>query len=227
MNKLFLKIIALLIIPLGLTMLQGCYPNDSLTVEQTDVVATIYNDSVDFNTIKTYYMPDTVFVLGDEDDDKKKPIENPEVILDNIASNLAAYGYTRLFTEDDGEPDVVVMTGAFTSTTVTVGWWYPYYSGWWWKNGERDTDYWYPWYPGYYPPGYWPSYPVYSSYTTGTVIWDMHNPNDYDVVEGDTLSRIYWNAAIQGVLNGANPSTRIKNSIDQAFSQSPQIKTSK
>jgi hypothetical protein len=55
----------------------------------------------------------------------------------------------------------------------------------------------------------------------------MYNPNDYDIIDGDTLSRIYWNAAVQGILSGTNTNARVKSAIDQAFEQSPQIKTSK
>jgi len=224
MKRSILKFMAIMIIPLGITLMQGCYPDNNLTYEETDIVITVYNDSVDFNKLSTYYMPDTVFVLGDEDDDEKEPIENQEFILEAMETNLNNFGYTRIYDEEDGIPDVIVSIGAFTSTTVSVGWWYPYYPGYWWKSGERDTDYWYPWYPGYYPPGYWPSYPYYTSYTTGTIIFDMYNPQDYDIIEGDTLATVYWNGGIQGVLSGGSSDSRIEKGINQAFLQSPQIK---
>ncbi|NOY50690.1 MAG: DUF4136 domain-containing protein [Chlorobi bacterium] len=220
MSKLFYNVIALLVIPLGITMLQGCYPNDGLTAEQTDLVVSTYNDSVDFNTLSTYFMADTVYVLGDGDN--KEAVKNPEVILDNIASNMAAAGYSRITEEGQGKPDVVVLAGAVKSTTVNVGWWYPWYPGWGW--GGYPGWGWGGW-GGYYPPGYYPPYPTYSSYTTGTIVWDMTNPDDYDVIDGDTLARVYWTAGVQGVLNGGNTSTRIKRGIDQAFAQSPQINT--
>jgi hypothetical protein len=220
MKKLFYNLAALFIIPIGLTMLQGCYPDDSLSAEETDVVLSTFNDSVDFTTLSSYFMNDTVYVLGD--DEKKEPVKNSDLILSTIATNMAASGYTRITDEAQGKPDVVVLVGAFTSTTVSIGWWYPYYPGWGWGG-----------YPGwgwgggggYYPPGYYPPYPTYSSYTTGSVVFDMTNPDDYDVINGDTLARVYWNAGIQGVLNGGNADNRIKKGINQAFTQSPEIKT--
>ena len=225
MNKLFYKLAVLLIVPLGITLLQDCYPNDSLSATETDVVLTVYNDSVDFTTLSTYYMNDTVYILDDEDE--KTPIDNPDAILNALASNMAAAGYTRIGIESEDKPDVVLLTGAFTSTTVSVGWWYPYYGwggGWWYwsanESADRGTNYW----GGYYPP-YWGGVPYYTSYTTGTVVFDMVNPDDYTVIGEDTLTTVYWNGGIQGVLNGGNTDTRVKNSIDQAFIQSPQIKT--
>lgn len=222
MNKLFLKLAAIAIIPLGLTLLQGCYPNDSLSSDETDVVLTFYNDSVDFNDLSTYFMNDTVFILGD--DDEKEPIDNPEVIINQIATNMAAAGYTRITEESQEKPDIIILTGAFTSTTVSVGWWYPYWGwggGWWYWSAERGADYW----GGYYPGWGYGGVPYYTSYTTGTVVIDMVNPDDYDVIGSDTLVRVYWNAGIQGILNGANTDFRVKKAIDQAFTQSPQIKT--
>lgn len=221
MNKLFLKLVAILVIPLGITMLQGCYPNDDLSYNDTDVVLTFYNDSVDFKTLSTYYMLDTVYIL--DDTDEPEPMEDPSAILNAIASNMATAGYTRINESSPDKPDVVVMAGAFTSTTVSVGWYYPYWGwgGWWYWGAERGTNYW----GGYYPGWGYGGMPYYTSYTTGTVVMDMVNPDDYDVIAGDTLVRVYWNAGIQGVLSGGSTDTRVKKGIDQAFTQSPQIKT--
>lgn len=222
MNKHFYKILALLILPIGVTLFSGCYPDDSLSAEQTDVVLTQYNDSVDFSNLSTYYLNDTVYILDDDED--LVPVDNQDLIVSQIVTNMSAAGYTRIYEESTDKPDVVILTGAFKNTTVNVGWYYPYYGwggGWWYWSAERGTDYW----GGYYPP-YWGA-PYYTSYTTGSVVFDMVNPDDYRVVDGDTLVNVYWNAGIQGVLNGSNTDSRLKKAIDQAFMQSPQIKISK
>ncbi len=223
MKKLILKFMAIMIIPLGITLMQGCYPNNDLTYENTDIVVTFYNDSADFNTLSTYYLSDSVYFLDDEE--SPDPIDDSDVITNQIAKNMADAGYTRITEESPVAPDVVILTGVFSETTVSVGWYYPWYGyggGWWYWGAERSTDYW----GGYYP--YYPSYggmPYYTSYTTGTLVFDMMNPDDYDIIGNDTLVRVYWNAAAQGVLSSGSSDTRIKNSIDQAFLQSPQIKT--
>ena len=223
MRNSILKFMAILIIPLGITLMQGCYPNDDLSYNDTDVVLTFYNDSVDFKTLSTYYMIDTVYILDDKED--PEPMEDPSAILNAISTNMTAAGYTRIYDGNPDKPNVVVMAGAFTSTTVSVGWYYPWYGyggGWWYWGAERGTNYWGGYYPGY---PWYGGMPYYTSYTTGTVIFDMVNPDDYDVIGNDTLVRVYWNAAIQGVLSGGSTDTRVKKGIDQAFTQSPQIKT--
>ncbi len=219
MRNLILKFMAIMIIPLGITLMQGCYPDNDLTYEETDIVVTFYNDSTDFNTLSTYYLSDSVYFLDDAEN--PEPLDNSNVITNQIAKNMAEAGYTRITEESPVQPDVVILTGVFSKTTVSVGWYYPWYGyggGWYW-GAERSTDYWGGWYP------YYPSYPYYTSYTTGTLVFDMMNPDDYDIIGTDTLARVYWNAAAQGVLSSGSSDTRIKNSIDQAFLQSPQIKT--
>ena len=214
MKKNLFKYLLLTVITMGILIFQGCYPENDLTYEQTDVVLTTYNDSVDFSSLNTYYLSDTVYIL--DEDDEQVPLENQDIIVDNIVSNMTSAGYTRITTEEQGKPDVVILVGAFTSTTTNVGWWYPYYPGWGWGG-----------WGGYYPGGYYPGYPYVSSYTTGTVVWDMANPDDYDIIKGDTVARVYWNCGIQGVLSGGSSDSRIIKGINQAFAQSPQIKINK
>jgi len=55
---------------------------------------------------------------------------------------------------------------------------------------------------------------------------EMVNPNDYDIIKGDTVARVYWNGALNGLLEGSNIKTRVLDGIAQAFKQSPEIKTS-
>jgi len=52
----------------------------------------------------------------------------------------------------------------------------------------------------------------------------MANPLDFRVIAGDTVVPIYWAGAINGVLTGSDAS-RITKGINQAFEQSPQIRT--
>lgn len=229
MKKWLINLSLVLVFPIGILLLDGCYPNESITVDQTDIVLTGNYDSVNFKALKTYYLPDTVFPVRDDTTDKS-PVPNNDLIISDIASNMNAYGYTRVYPGPDvPEPDVVITTAAISVTNVTVGWWYPYYPYWgwgWYKNSDagRGIDYWY-YPPGYYPPGWgWGGVPYYSSYTTGTLLMEMSNPNDVRVVDGDTVVPIYWAGAVSGVLSGSGNSSRITNGIDQAFIQSPYLK---
>ncbi|MEJ2593955.1 MAG: DUF4136 domain-containing protein [bacterium] len=228
------KLFSLLLMLLfgGIMLLDGCYPNDSISVDQSDIVLTGRYDSVDFQTLKTYYMPDTVFPVR-EDTTDKSPVPNQDFILQTIESNMSAYGYQRVYYDENAQnPDVMLAVSGILVTTVSVGWWYPYYPGWgwgwgWYKKGDasRDLDYWYGGWWGYYPPGWgWGSVPYYSSYTTGTLLIEMSNPEDFRVIDGDTVVPIYWAAGLNGVASGGSDQSRIGNGIDQAFLQSSYLK---
>ena len=226
-KNLSIKILLGLFISSGIMMLSSCYPNDDLTVYETDIVMVGYNDSVNFTKLNTYYMSDTVHVVRDDTSDHSLIDYNNDIIA-QIASNMAAYGYTRVYDTLSGIPNVQIGTSAITVKNVSV--YYPYYPywgygwGWGWKSNSRESNYYYPGYPGYYPPGYGWGYPYYTSYTTGTLLIEMANPADHQVVGTDTLVPIYWNAGINGVLSG-NDKNRTLELIDKAFELSPQIKT--
>ena len=229
MKKWLLNLSLAFILPAGILFLDGCYPNDAISIDQSDIVLTGYYDSVNFKTLKTYYLPDTVFPVRDDETDKS-PVANSDLILSEIAKNMQNYGYTRVYPGDEVEdPDLMFTVAAISTTTVTVGWWYPYYPYWgwgWYKNSsaDRGIDYWYG-YPGYYPPGWgWGGVPYYSSYTTGTILMEMSNPADYRVVDNDTVVPMYWAGGVNGVLSSGSNTARISNGIDKAFEQSPYLK---
>jgi len=206
----------------------SCYPNDDLTVSETDLVMTSYYDSVDFSNLNTYYMSDTIYPVRDDTSDKSL-IKNNNLIVKTIADNMQAIGYTRLYDTSSVAPDVRISAAAISITNIQVNWWYQYYPGWgwgwgWgWKKSSKGMDYYYG-YPGYYPPGWW-GYPYYTSYTTGTLLIEMANPSDIRVVDNDTVVPMYWTAAVSGVLgNASSNSDRAVSGVNKAFELSPEIK---
>ena len=236
-KKWLINLSLVLVFPVGIMLLDGCYPNDSISISETDIVLTGHIDSTDdfdFNNFSTYYMPDTVWPVR-EDTTDKSPVPNSDLILSDIARNMQAYGYTRVYYTDTATspPDLMMTVAALSTTTVSVGWWYPYYPGWGWgwgwykkSSASRGIDYWYGGYPGYYPPGWgWGGVPYYSSYTTGTILMEMSNPDDYRVVNGDTVVPMYWAGGLNGVMSSGSNTSRITKGIDQAFTQSPYLKT--
>jgi len=203
-----------------LAFLGGCYPDNTLTVSQADNVLTGYNDSVNFQSLHTYYMPDTIIVRRSDTTDKT-PVKDQGAYLSEIASQMQGMGYQRLTVDDSTwVPDVEIVVSALQNTFI-IGGWYPGwgypgwgYPGWGWGGG---------W---YYPPGYYPPIPWYSQYEVGTLLMEMINPNDYNIIKGDTLARVYWSGALNGLLEGNNIKTRVLNGIVQAFKQSPEIRSS-
>ena len=106
----------------------SCYPNDDLTVSETDLVMTSYYDSVDFSNLNTYYMSDTIYPVRDDTSDKSL-IKYNNLIVKTIADNMQAIGYTRLYDTSSVAPDVRISAAAISITNIQVNWWYPYYPG--------------------------------------------------------------------------------------------------
>ena len=157
---------------LGLAVLSAlgtaCHPDEPTSVAELDVVATAHDDSVNFGAIQTFVMPDSVVaIVPPESVATALPFDHSydQLILDGVASHLAAIGYTRLPTFDAGNPPDVVVTIrgiAVRNTDVYVCYpWYPYWG-------------WYGW-PCCYGPGWGVGYPVVTAtqYDVGTIVIDM------------------------------------------------------
>lgn len=193
---------------LSLVILWGCYPGGAEYYDETDIVYTNYDKNYDFKSKGTYSLPDKIVkVTGD-------PNAPPEYIndiygvpiLDEIDAQMQALGWTKV--DVNATPDVQVLPAAWTSTTVIYGgywgnywcWYYPYYCGGGW---------------------YYPYYPV-TTYTTGTLVMTLVDPNAEST---DGSKRVSWSAAINGLLSGTYDVNRVLNGVDQAFAQSPYLKT--
>jgi hypothetical protein len=185
-------------------MMVGCYPQGPEYYEDLDLVYTNYDSDFDFGSKGTYYMPDKIVKItgdigADEGPDFVKEPYNTQ-ILNMIADNMTALGYTRTY--DDQEADLLFFPASWTNTTVYY--WYDY---WCWY---------YPWYCG----GWGWGYPSVSTYTTGTLVMALAATGS-DYLEPEKV----WTAAVNGLLSGNYNTSRIEQGIDQAFEQSPYLKT--
>jgi len=209
-------------------MLVSCNPQGAEVVEDLDMVGTAFSKDFDFSTVRTYYMPNEVLTIVDSSNQSSNVFLNPafnQAILRQIASNLNSLGYTRLDTVTTTQrPDVFVQVAALATTNTNI-----YYDQWW--------DYWGGYYSPYYPsygygygpgygfgPGFYPYPRLYaSSYTTGTLIIEMTDPNNANVNANRIPS--VWLASFQGLLSGSANSfqTRMEYGINQAFKQSPYL----
>jgi hypothetical protein len=209
-----------LLFPLaGWAMLaSACHPDEPNSAVELDVVATAHDDTVNFAAIQTYVMPDSVVaIVPPESVATALPFDHTydQLILDGVASHMAAIGYTRLPTFDAGNPPSVVLTirgVAVRNTDIYVS--YPWWGYWGW----------YGW-PCCYGPGWGVGYPIVTGvqYDVGTIVIDMWDPRRAD----DTAMRIpaIWVAALRGLLTGSavDAPGRINQAIDRAFSQSPYL----
>jgi hypothetical protein len=189
----------------GLIFLWGCYPDGAEYYEETDIVYTNYDDNFDFKSKGTYSIPDKIVRItgnladGEDPEFVKEPYNTQ--ILQKIESNMSALGYTKV--TDPADSDLDLFPAVWTNTSVYYWydywcWYYPYYCGWGW---------------GWY-------YPSVSTVTTGTLLMTL-------VADGDEFVQPtqVWTAAANGLLSGYYEATRVNNSIDQAFKQSPYLST--
>ncbi len=211
--------------------LASCYPSDSVSYSDLDLVATIYDDEKDFMDLKTYVVPDTIVHLIDTTDESNNvdiSRKFDQQIINLVNQNMLDYGYVMELDPQNDPPDVVVTISIMASKNYNVWYWYPYYwggyPGWGWYKGSESTDYWW---------GY-PSYPYYpgwgttvTTYTTGTLIMNMMDLSNFENInpQSDTIPSI-WYGSVNGLMGSSTTTTqsRLNYTINQAFKQSPYLK---
>lgn len=196
-----------------LSIISGCYPEGYETYEETDIVITDYNMEYNFSGINTYYMPDTIHYIGDDDPDR----EWDSFIIDEIEKGFLGVGYTRINDYDPlNLPDVIVTVSALENESTNI-YSYPYYGyGW----GSYYPYYGYGWGYPYYP---YSGYGYAVSYSIGTVFWNLWDPTNVDTAS-ETIP-IEYTAIINGLM-GSSQSTsesRITDAVNKAFIQSPYL----
>lgn len=195
-------------------ILWGCYPAGPEYVEDLDVVYTTFDSDFDFQSRGTYAIPDKIVVDVDiEDGDTtfvfmKDAFAAP--ILAAIESEMSAYGWSKV-NPITTKPDVVITPAAIKSTTYFYSYWYD-----WWYWG------WGGWYGGYWG-WYYPPYYSISSYTTGSMIITMADPDANNNPIGE--SQAAWVMAANGLFTGSYDLSRVTEAIDKGFAQSPYLKT--
>ena len=119
------------------------------------LVYTAYDTEADFGALDTYYLPDSILLIGAADKTEYWKDDNALEIVNTVAGRMNAAGYTR--TDDKEAANVGLQLSYVQKVTYFVGYDYPY---WWW------------YYPYYWTPGYWGDwlgwhypYRVYYGYT--------------------------------------------------------------
>ncbi|TDI76934.1 MAG: DUF4136 domain-containing protein [Bacteroidetes bacterium] len=203
--------------------MSACYPSSGgLSVEDLDVVATVYDPEVDFSNYRTFAMPDSVVHLLPDDadpDDDNISRSFDELILREVAQGLTDLGYVRVLEPDpDNPPDLYAFVSI--STTQWAGYvGYPWWGGWGWYGG----------YPPGWGPGWGPGYPWYGggvvySYETGTLFVDLVDPERQDAPTREIGTT--WIGALNGLLenSSAGTATRLNTGIRQMYEQSAYLK---
>ncbi len=210
-------------IALIIATLYACYPGDTVTYADLDLVATAHDTDFDFTQVKTYYLYDSIVHLKDTlnpENNVDLSRQFDDFILDMVRNNMTAYGYVRETDPENNAPDLVFTLKAMGTKNYFVYSYYPsYYWDWGWGWYYKNTDYWYPYYPPYWGGTYITSYEV------GSLIFGLHDVRN--VTPTTDSIPIIWNADINGLLGStaATLERRLEYGVNQAFEQSPYLKT--
>jgi hypothetical protein len=186
---------------------------DMSKLENEFVVFTDYDKETNFGSYTSYYIPDSVLIIG-----RKKPQYATESeiirIIDVIVDNMNERGYIRSESKDEADLGIQV------SYIEDVSYFYDYTaSHWWWG------------YPGYWSPGYWGGYwgdwyypyPVRYSYAVGSLLTEMVDLKEKSS-ENNRL-KVLWTGymtALVSVSGNINVSRAIT-AVNQSFMQSSYI----
>ena len=206
------KLIPLLLAVFALTACEKDADTDQL--DNKFVVYTNYDKNANFKQFNTYYLPDSILIIGDKDKQEYWKDANAQKIIDTYIFNMDNRGYTRV-TERE-EADLGLQLSYVKNTYVFTDYGYP---EWWWGYpGYWDVPYWGNWGDWYYP------YAVTYSYSTGSFVTELLN---LDAPQGQTAQLpILWTAYMSGLLSGStsvNVDLSIQ-AVNQAFTQSTYLK---
>lgn len=198
----------------------ACTPNSGISVQESDVVVTTFDEQVDFGNLKTFALLDTIMHLTGDPDKPDSDIISRDYdrqILALIAQNFEDRGYQRVSdSQIPPDPDFVVLVSATALQYWNVYGGYPWYPYWGYWPGWGCCGSGWGW---YYPPtvGY--------AYSTGTLIVTMVDPKNAD--DENKLVPVQWTGAQNGVLDDTKSSKRerVERGINQMFSQSPYLKS--
>jgi hypothetical protein len=197
--------------------LNSCYPDYGMSTEDYDMVITRYDTSSDFGYFKYFYISDSIAHVGDGGVIENPPSEltkNDALVIDMLSSQFEAIGYTRIYKKDDVPETELDRVFVVTNTILEVDIeYYYYYWGYW--------GWYYPYYP-YYPPTYGGTY----TYTVGTLVSNMNAIMKMESKPDSLMIRPIWVSVINGLTSESSQSniqSRVKNSIIQAFAQSPYL----
>lgn len=185
-----------------MVFLTSCYPDEPYELYNQDIIVTDYNPNFNFGAAKTFAMADSILYLPASKNETADRIYDKH-ILSEIKANMTARGYVLVDTSQ-------VYDLALVVTMIRVdnsGWvYYPY--GWW----------------GYYGWGYW-GVAVPYTFSIGTLHMSLLDKAHLD--KPNRIIPMTWVGAINGLVSGLESTNeaKISNGIDQAFIQSPYIKS--
>lgn len=208
MRKLFFLLLASL-------SLVACEKDaDMGKLDRDYLVYTNYDSKADFHLFTTYYLPDSVLIIGNHPKAEYWKDAQAREILAAYEANMNQRGFVRVDKRKDADLGLQVSyvknSYYFTAAYNQPTWWWDY-------PGYWDAPYWGNWGGCYYP------YVVNYSYSTGSFITELLNLN---VPEGKREKLpVVWSGYMTGVLSDSsvfNAQLAVRG-VNQAFCQSPYL----
>ncbi len=202
----------------ALIMLAACHKEPYRDSDNEYLVYTSPGKDVNFTDYKTFYVADSLLVIGQADKPVYSKTPAAKDLILAFRTNMEDCGF--VFMPDMEQADLGVQLTYIIKTERYI----QYY----------DSPYWWLDYPGYWPAGYWGNWhgyyyprPVTYSYTTNALLTDIV---DLKAVQSEeTPLEILWTSYIGGPAGSSyqGDAQRMKNAIEQAFKQSPYLETAK
>lgn len=199
-----------------LAVFAACQKQPSAT--ETDgeyLVYTEYDNEFNFNEPKTFYVPDSLLVMGSGDKAFYSKTPSTDQLRNAYIEEMEEKGYTLV--EEKENADLGIQLSYISTTHHFV---------------DYNQPYWWNYYPGYWSPFYWGDwgywgygYPVHYTYTTNALMAEML---DLNAEEGSGKSLpVVWSNCITGDYSSVQQINQIRfmNGIRQAFVQSAYIGT--
>ena len=175
------------------------------------VVYTNHDPQTNFGNLSTYYLPDSILLIGNSEQPEYATGQQAQEILQSWADNMESRGFKRASQRNQASLGLQVsyVENSYHFTAIGWGGWgwdYPWYWG---------PDYWGMWGGWYYP------YPVTYTYSTNTLVMEMVD------LTGDSDGKnipVLWYANASGAqYSGMYNLQLLVNSVEQAFKQSEYI----
>jgi hypothetical protein len=197
-----------LMLALGIGSLASCTkePLKNLTAEESRIYISDHDSTVDFSSFKTFSIVDTVSIIEDGQLSGKELTAWDAAILNAVATELTARGYTQVSRTQN--PDLGVNVSRIYNT----------------YNGVMSyPDYW-GGYGGYYDPFYWgyagSSYYFPQRYSIYQITEGAASIDLLDLKAANSTKQIrgVWNGLLRGtgVFNVNNAASQVKALFDQS-----------
>ena len=204
-------------------LLASCQKDPDMSKLSDDfVVFTDHNKDANFESFTTFYIPDSVMVIGNSEKPEFWSATEADDIVSTLVSGMEGRGYTRASDKESADLGLQVSfvknVNYFTNYHDNPYWWwgYPGYN-WWYGYWGNWTGAWNGW---YYP------YPVVYSYSVGSLLVELVNLKAPLPKSADAKLPVLWTAYMSGLLSGSDKfDTQLAvRAIEQAFVQSPYVK---